>query len=338
MSNAKEVALKVIARTPKGAARATLLQSEALRSLVLNSGANVTIYGGELKEGKTCKEMLSDIYVGLIKRKNKHGKPDGVGALGGMAERTNPTQFMQMKPEQRSALIGQKDDVILAGNTPFLIDRMDIIRQNNVAREMREELADLGIANEQIDLQKLELVEMPNVKDDNYMINIWDGQGECYAVTPYCHLYKDSTGLVDRLSANAHEKAGGEARGYAKVPLFDALGAYGCPATKDCALEDGRNAETDYRYPHEHLAVWALAAKYLEYNPEKMVALAQEVQASNRHQISFERLAKATGQTMEDVAKALKILPTTLQKMEQAALGQFILQSQLNNTNNLRKS
>ena len=274
----------------------------------------------------------------LIKRKNKHGKPDGVGALGGMAERTDAADFNQMDMEQRQALIGRKDDIVSVRGVPFLTGRMDVIRQNNVMREMREELADLGIVDEKIAPQKLELVEMPNVKDDNYMINIWDGQGECYAVTPYCHLYEDTTGLIDRLVTKAQERDGGEARGFAKVSLFDALGAYGRPATKDCALEDGRNADSDYRYPHEYLAVWALAAKCLEHNPEKMVMLAQEVQAANPHPISFARLAAATGQTMADIADSMRVWRTTLQNMERAATQQYALQTQLNDTNNLSKS
>ncbi|MBR1825518.1 MAG: hypothetical protein IJ770_02920 [Alphaproteobacteria bacterium] len=329
MISAKEAALKKIAQTPKGAARAELLKIEAFRAQVLNSGANVTIYTGELHRGNTFKEMLSDVYIGLIKRKNKHGMPDGIGALGGMAERTNPQKFAQMTIEQKRTLVGQKDDVILVGGMPYLTDETDVIRRNNVAREMREELADLGISGEQIDLQKLKLVPMPKVKDDNYIINIWDGKGECYAITPYCHLYADSSGLIDRLAEQARERADGEARGYVKVSLFDALGAYGNRGTKECMLEDGRHAEKDYRYPHEYLAAWALAAKYLDYNPEKMIMLAKEVQAENAHPISFVRLAQVTGQLPSDIAQSFGVSMETLKNMEQAAVKQYILSDYL---------
>lgn len=325
MHKTQEVALRLIARTPKGDARAKLLQSESFRSLVLNSGANVTLYCGEVQSGDSCKEMLQNVYVGLIQRKNKNGKPDGLGALGGMAERTSREEFVSLTNEQRAELIGQKDDVILAHGMPHLIHRMDIIRRNNVMREMREELDDLGISGEHINPNKLELVEMPKVKDDNYMINIWDGKGPCYAVTPYCHLYKDSEGLIDRLVTGAKEREGGEARGFVKIPLFETLGAYGHSGEKNCTLEDGRDAKKDYRYPHEHLAAWALAARLLENNPQKMVELVKEVQDASLHRISFKRLAKATGQTLSDLAAAIGVTPINMERMERAASEKFTL-------------
>lgn len=332
MHKTQEVALKIIAQTPKGAARAKLLQNEAFRLLVLNSGANVTIYGGEVQNGDSCRAKLQNVCIGLLQRQNKAGKPDGLGALGGMAERTSKVEFNSLNPEQKAELIGQRDDVISVHGMPHLTHRMDIIIHNNVMREMREELADLGISGELINPDKLELIAMPNVKDDNYMINIWNGEGPCYAVTPYCHLYKDNEGLLDRLVVGAKEHAGGEARGFIKMPLFEALGAYGHSGAKDCALEDGRDAIKDYRYPHEHLAAWRLAINLLGNEQQTMLDLAKEVQDASPHLISFKRLAKATGQTMKDVAAIINVSTTTLQEMDRLAMQRFKAKSSRQNT------
>lgn len=317
MSLTREVALKKIAETPLGQKRAELLKNDDFRNLLLSSGANVTLYCGTPHNAKTAKDALSNVYIGLIQRKNKKGRLDGLGALGGLAERTPESYFNQLSDLDKINLLKSKDDIVLDGAHPVLTKDINIIRKNNVLREMREELDDLGITDVSINPTKLVLIPMPHVRDDNYMINIWDGHGECYAITPYCHIYEDTTGLIDKISSHALEKDGGEAVCFKKIPLFDALSAYGHIGTSDCSLEDGRNAAKDYRYPHEYLASWGLAAKLFEYQSQRMIALAQEVQASSSHLISFSRIAKATGQKMEDIAAILHIDANTLQQMEQ---------------------
>ena len=318
MSMTRSAALKMIAHAPKGDARAKLLQNDEIRTAVLSSGANVTLYTGKPHTANSAKEALSDVYIGLILRKNKFGHLDGLGALGGLAERTDAGDFKKLNRLGRLALVGQKDDVILVGTTPTLTTDIDIIRKNNVLREMREELADLGISDITINAENLVAVEMPKVKDDNYMINIWNGKGECYAITPFCHLYEDKIGLIDEISRRAQQKISGEAVTYKKIPLLTALTAYGHRGSAACSLEDGRHAEKDYRYPHEYLASWCLAAKLLGYQPDRMVVLAQEVQQTTDHPISFAKLAKATEQTMGNIAKSMGILSKTLQQMEQS--------------------
>ena len=329
MKMTEDIALSIIASTPRGKERAELLHDDAFRKMVLNSGANITIYSGKIKDGNTCMEMLSDVHIGLIRRKNKKGKPDGIGALGGMAERTSEVDFFKMPETERLTLIGKKDDVIIVNGKTVLTKDMDIIRKNNVLREMREELADLNINEINIDTDRMKLVSMPKVKDDNYIINIWDGRGKCFAVTPYSHLYEDREGLLDTLSSSATEKIGGEAASFDKISLFDALSAYGNPANGGSALEDGRNANLDYRYPHEYLVTWCLAAELLQHNPEKMKQLACEVQQHANHPISFETLAKATGQNMEDIADIMQISPDTLTEMENLCAKQFATQKKL---------
>lgn len=312
----KKKVLFLLSMLPKGHLRAQLLKNDKIRSSVLNSGANVTIYTGKVKENAdTVAQCLQDIHVGLIQRKNKRGNFDGLGALGGLAERTDEMVFLKLPPAARLELAKMKDDVIVVNGVAQLTTDIDIIRKNNVLREMKEELSDLGIRDKSIDSENLELISMPKVKDDNYMINIWDGKGECYAITPYCHIYHDNTGIIDEIVQNSKEQAGGEVSEYKKVPLLKALQAYGTIAGEH-KLEDGRNAVEDYRYPHEYLACWALASKLLDNDDKKMVELAMAVQGQAKHQISFSKIAKATSQSMEDMAKVLNISIGTLNKME----------------------
>ena len=311
-------ALKQIAQASKGEERQELLKDDSFRSLVLSSGANVTLCCGAPHNAQTAKDSLSNVYIGLIQRKNKKGKLDGLGALGGLAERTSEDEFESLSSLEKSNLIEQKDDIILDGAYPILTKDINIIRKNNVLREMREELDDLGVKDITINPDKLELISMPNVKDDNYMVNIWDGQGECYAITPFCHIYEDTSGLINEISRRALEKDGGEAVCYKKIPLFEALSAYGNKGHPSCSLEDGRDAEKDYRYPHEYLAAWGLASKLFAYEPQRMIALAQEVQNASLHPISFMRVARATGQNMSDIAEIMHLDDKTLQQMEQS--------------------
>ena len=71
----REQVLDLIANAPKGEERAKLLENPEIRKAVLSSGANVTIYSGEINsEAKFSKGMFADVFVGLIQRKNKKGK------------------------------------------------------------------------------------------------------------------------------------------------------------------------------------------------------------------------------------------------------------------------
>lgn len=309
-------ALDLIAKTPKGTARADLLRNENLRSAVLSSGANVTIYSGDITpNASNVGDKLANVSVGLVVRKNRQGKLDGLGALGGLAERTDSSDFESMSDSDRRNLVGVKDDVIEIDGTPVLITDIDIIRRKNVLREFREELADLSIDDIVINVDDLELVPMPHVKDDNFIINIWNGVGNCFAVTPYCHIYKDKTGVIDKICLRATEKNGGEASGYKKIGLVDALCAYGNVATSDIRLEDGRDAVRDFRYPHEYLTCWALASKLLN-NPLELLELANLVQQKSNHPVSFERMALATSQSIENIAQILQVNPEILKKAD----------------------
>lgn len=88
--------------------------------------------------------------------------------MGGLAERTKANETTSY-----SDLYGIKDDIGKDENGQYvLIKDLGKISQNNVMREMREELGDLGITDVTVDPTQLEPVPMPKVKDDNYIINI----------------------------------------------------------------------------------------------------------------------------------------------------------------------
>lgn len=305
------------ASLPKGNAREKWLNVPANRALMLNSGANITIYEGEIYPSENVIEALKNINIGLILRKRKDGRLDGLGAFGGLAERTSQQEFERMTTDEKIARATQKDDIIISQGTPLLTTNIDIIRKKNALRELREELDDLGIAGTQLNDSRLELIPMPKVKDDNFAINIWNGTGECFAINPYCHIYHDNSGILNKILQQAQASQTGEVASFKKMPLLDALGAYGHKGSDAC-LEDGRSATEDYRYPHEYLAAWGLASKLLEHRPECLVSLAKTVQSQNHHPISFKTLALKTGQDMEDIAQILKVSPETLSTMEKS--------------------
>lgn len=318
----QQEALARLAALPAGQARAKLLSISSIRNAVLNSGANVTFYTGQVKGGMaSVLESLENVYIGLNQRKNRRGELDGLGAFGGLAERTKREEFEAMGKSERMALVKTKDDVEIVDGEPVLLTDMDKIRVNNVLRELREELLDLGITHISINPAELVLIPMPHVKDDNYIINKWDGNGVAYAVSPYGHLYKDNRGLIDSIMAVAGEKEGGELKEFKKVKLIDALVAWG---NHDAiSLEDGRSATRDYRYPHEYLVPWALASMLLGYDSQKMKQLALEVQAGCDHLISFAEIARATKQTMKDVADILHLPVAVLKEIEKSCTAIF---------------
>ena len=163
--------LKALSLASKGDERAQILSVPENRSLIKSSGANVTFYSGEPKPEKSVLKELENVYVGVIQRLNaKTGKPDGIGALGGLSERTNEDDFMRLSTSQKEALVGEKDDVISTPKGIILTKDINIIAKNNVMRETREELGNLGIYDFKFNPEDMHLVDMPEIKDDNFAI------------------------------------------------------------------------------------------------------------------------------------------------------------------------
>lgn len=328
--NELKAALK---KAAKGAERAAILYEGKNRKLVQSSGANVTLYSGEKKEGKTIKEQLEDVYVLLIERLNaRTGIRDGVGALGGLSERTTALEFAKLCREERMALAGIKDDVVIEKGKPVLTTDIDVIRINNVKRETREELGNLGVSSSLINFDEMKLVEMKGVTDDNFLLNIWDGEGDVWAINPYCHMLKVKEDVIESLLSAAKQKEEhSEVNNLRKMPLFEALKHYG-ERGGEVQTNDGRNAENDYRYVHEWLAAWAIASEILDHDDEKMIELMKEVQSDTPWKIDFKSAAEKMGKDLSFVAEVLKIKPQTIIEMQKVQPKKEICFSDKSNT------
>ena len=69
----RDEVVKKISSLSKGEDRAKFLEDENIRNVVLSSGANVTLYSGQLREVSSFEERFSDVHIGLIQRKNRLG-------------------------------------------------------------------------------------------------------------------------------------------------------------------------------------------------------------------------------------------------------------------------
>lgn len=329
--NTKKDLLKALAQAPKGEQRAKILNINENRNLLQSSGANVTLYAGKPKPAHTLIKTLDEIYLGVIHRLNaKTGYPDGIGALGGLSERTDEEYFHTLTEMQKLNLFGKKDDIIIQNNTPILINDIDLIRINNVLRETKEELGNLGIYDFKINPNDMHLIDMPDVKDDNFAINLWNGKSDVWCITPYCHILKTTEHTLDILeehSENIHKhEQNPEAAKFSKIKLTQALKSFG-NKSGIYKLEDGRNANTDYRYPHEWLVAWALTSDILNNNEEKLINLYKEIQAQTPWKISFKYAAEKMGKDLNFIAKVLKVSSKTIEEMEKFPGGGMFINS-----------
>lgn len=333
---------------PQG--RAEILYHGDNRSLVLSSGANVTLFArdeGEIRRGRTLVEQLGGVRLALIQRM-RGPIPDGFGALGGLSERTPMTSdtFNALAAPEQKALADLKDDVF-PGSAPDephrLTTNIDEIRVATVLREMAEELhdANLGpIADRLCDPasglgETMNLMPLEGVFDDNFILNIWARTGgddkpaeEVFAISPYCHTLEIGDDLFGPLTGGREEvKEGGEVRAVQAVPLIDALMKWGKTGGAHTAKEDNRDMEFDYRYPHEWMASWFIASQQLEglgHDRESgLVELAAEVQKEIyerglTHKIDFGAAAAKMKIPLENMDAALMAPPGTVAKMQEA--------------------
>lgn len=90
---------------PKGKAREKILAAGDNRRLIAGSGANVTFYAGSAGTEGGALKRLQSVCVGVLLRRNaKTGRPDGLGALGGLAERTGAEEFAAADEKRRRQL------------------------------------------------------------------------------------------------------------------------------------------------------------------------------------------------------------------------------------------
>lgn len=324
MLNSRQEVLQALRIAAKGQERLNILNLKHNRDFIKNSGANVTLVSGKISSGKTTKQQMQNLNLGLIARLNaKTGMPDGIGAMGGLAERTSSEEFSRLHQDERRRLVGLRDDIVLQNDSPVLINDINLIRINNVLRETREELENLGITDFKLPAEKIKLINMPDIRDDNYAVNIWNGKGDVWAVTPYCHVLQCSAETLQILAQQSQDikrhQEHSEAAEFRVVPLWTALKSYGNHSGKN-RLEDGRNAQTDYRYPHEWLAAWYIASAALNHDDNAVLSLMNELQQETAWKISLDNAAQKMGKDLNFIADVLQLKPETVQKMEQTSL------------------
>ena len=258
---------------PKGKAREKILAAGDNRRLIAGSGANVTFYAGSAGTEGGALKRLQSVCVGVLLRRNaKTGRPDGLGALGGLAERTGAEEFAAADEKRRRQLAAVRDDVVVSAGKAALISDEEEIARRNVCREMREELGNLGIYDFKLPAAAFEAADVPGACDDNFAVNLWNGEGHVWAVTPRCFLLKTDARTLERLqglSEKGRREAFSEARGFCKIRLTEALSRFGKKGGAEVS-EDGRDMASDYRYPHEWMVLWILAARELRHD-EKLL-------------------------------------------------------------------
>lgn len=216
---------------PKGKAREKILAAGDNRRLIAGSGANVTFYAGSAGTEGGALKRLQSVCVGVLLRRNaKTGRPDGLGALGGLAERTGAEEFAAADEKRRRQLAAVRDDVVVSAGKAALISDEEEIARRNVCREMREELGNLGIYDFKLPAAAFEAADVPGACDDNFAVNRWNGEGHVWAVTPRCFLLKTDARTLERLqglSEKGRREAFSEARGFCKIRLTEALSRFG---------------------------------------------------------------------------------------------------------------
>ena len=278
--------------------------------------------------------MLSNVFLGLIERLvAKTGKRDGIGNLGGLAERTDKTLFAQMTLSEQTELISQKDDIIqLPSGKICLTTDINIISCHNVQREAKEELQNIGITSNILNFAQMKPVPLYNVKDDNYILNKWNGQGIAYAISPAAYFLPVSETVLDMIvqasHTNIHENQS-EVAHFCKIKLTDALTRFGKPTTKAPSLES-RDMLSDYRYPHEWLSAWYIASYLLDFNAKKLKELAISLQKKTPYLIDFKSAMQQMGQSTQDMAKTLGINSDDLNDLIAKTQMQYTLNKQQN--------
>jgi hypothetical protein len=255
-----------------------------------------------------------------LSHKDGHVLFDGKGTFGGLSERTNPDEQLMANisislsmadlegqtideitrsafQQQLERLIALRDDLKLSPDGAIQsVSDMREIANASAARESMEEFLELvsgddlhkklRIKKEQLRFvfEKASLIPIPlsRVKDDNYVINIWDGNlnNPAYAITPFGHLIDLETADFDEItSIGTQHMQGG-------LAILE-----NNPESRELAGREILGVESDYRYPHEWISVWrkaqtALGLNHgstsggLGYRKTMMVELMREVQNS----------------------------------------------------------
>lgn len=410
----KNEVMAALSRAGVGEARAEILQDDAARNLVLNSGSNVLLVR---KDGKGVENTV--IYVTERKRGDNR---DGIGALGGLSERMKlePVEFQEflenspnntgallvsandpqkdraivdviskidwdalgeavgedksydniknilsatdnivlsaiapaiayvmtydiynvsggvLSPKMQEALVGGKDDVIVENRVPTVTRDIDIIKINTVMRELQEELGEIGITNLKLDPNKFKLI-VSDTRDDNFIINIWDGNmqnaGGIYAVSPFCHSYILSPDDVLQINAAQQIIGKDEIGALIPKPLIEVLASTVCPNAIDGITVNLQwDKEKDMRYPHEAIVVWAVAAEAIkEQNPDcdivqemsNLARLVQKRMGASR-QLDFKAMANTINTSLENLNSFIGVPTGTVEHIDAVVKSVFM--------------
>lgn len=219
----------------------------------------------------------------------------------------------------RRKLAVVRDDVVVSAGKAALISDEEEIARRNVCREMREELGNLGIYDFELPAAAFEAADVPGACDDNFAVNRWNGEGHVWAVTPRCFLLKTDARTLERLqglSEKGRREAFSEARGFCKIRLTEALSRFGKKGGAEVS-EDGRDMASAYRYPHEWMVLWILAARELRHDEKLLVSLAGEVQAACAHRLDLSEAAGRMRVGTGELAAAFGVSPQTVKNMQE---------------------
>lgn len=254
MFETKEQVIKALSQLPKGAARRELLEKTNAAHFISAIGSNVTLYCGKPTAGDDFQTQLKSVNVILIQRRRQNGIPDGIGALGGLSECIDAQIFEALSADEKLKGVHKWDNVILKNGQPILTTDVQQISLNNVKREVREELGNIGIHSVQLPWENI--VRLPfNPQDNSYLVNRWEPDKRVSVVSPQCYALEISSELADYLITKSNQgirEKNTELFGLKRFAITDVL------------FRGGDSAIKDYRYPHEWLSSWFIAAQLIK--------------------------------------------------------------------------
>ncbi len=254
MFKTKEEVIGALSELPAGESRRRFLDETNAADFLTAIGSNVTLYHGKPTTGKTFSEQLAPVSIVVIERRLPNGERDGIGALGGLSECIESADYNRLSDAEKRQLVGIWDNVVLQNNQPTLITDKKTISVNNVKRELSEELGNIGISNIVLPWEKMKRLPFEPY-DSDFLIHRWEKGNRVSIVRPQCYGMEIPEQTADYLIAKSNQgirQTDTELFGLQKIPLIEAM------------KRGGQSKDKDYRYPHEWLSSWFLAAQMVQ--------------------------------------------------------------------------